>query len=263
MDAPEKAFDMPGISAVIITFNEEKNIGRCVTSLQGVADEIVVVDSGSSDRTEEICKEKGVKFYFHPWAGYIGQKNHANSLALHDLILSIDADEALSDDLRKSILEIKNSPAADGYEMNRLTNYCGRWIRHGGWYPDRKLRLFDRKKFEWGGERIHEHLVCKVDDARIRHLKGDLLHYSYYSISGHYAQANHFTDMTAALAVEKGKKAGIMKLLLGPALKFIRDYFLKGGFLDGYYGFVVCRISAQATFMKYAKIRQIRKSVKA
>ncbi len=254
---------MPKLSAIIITKNEERNIGRCVDSLLDVADDIVVVDSGSDDSTEAICKEKGVRFFYNQWTGYIEQKNFANGLAAHDYILSIDADEALSDQLRASILKIKGSFKADAYEMNRLTNYCGRWIRYGGWYPDTKLRLFHRKKFEWGGEPIHENIVQKQPDVRVDKLDGDLLHYSYYDIAQHIAQANHFTNMTAALAVEKGKSAGMLKIIFSPMVKFIRDYFIRLGFLDGYYGYVVCRISAQATFMKYAKIRQMKKEKKA
>lgn len=253
---------MTGLSAVIITKNEAKNIGRCLDSLKDVANDIVVVDSGSTDRTEEICKEKGARFHYHEWEGYKEQKNFANSLAQHPLILSIDADEALSEDLRVSILNIKQAPEADGYVMNRMTNYCGKWIRYSGWYPDRKLRLFNRDKFEWGGEKIHEVVIAREEDNKVVRLKGDLHHYSYYSISEHIAQANHFTDLTAELAVEKGKKAGIIKILFSPVIKFIRDYIFKLGFLDGYYGYVVCRISAQATFMKYSKIRQIRKDLK-
>lgn len=254
---------MTKLSAVIITLNEERNIGRCIDSLQGIADEIIVVDSGSTDKTKAISKEKGAKFVFNEWAGYIAQKNHANKLAEHDYILSIDADEALSDELRKSILKEKENFTADAYEMKRLTNYCGKWIRHGGWYPDRKLRLFHRDTYEWGGERIHEQMVGKQPHTSIKRLDGDLHHYSYYSIAQHIAQANHFTDMTAALAVEKGKDAGMIKIIFSPCVKFIRDYVIRLGFLDGYYGYVVCRISAQATFMKYAKIRQLRKETKS
>ncbi len=254
---------MPKLSAVIITLNEERNIGRCIDSVKDIADEVIVVDSGSSDRTREICEEKGASFVFNAWKGYIEQKNFANSLAKHPYILSIDADEALSEELGNSILAIKEDFGADAYEMNRLTNYCGKWIRHCGWYPDRKLRLFHRDKFEWGGERIHENMVQKVPDVNFEHLSGDLLHYSYYNISQHVAQANHFTNMTAALAFEKGKRAGMLKIIFSPMVKFIRDYIIKLGFLDGYYGYVVCRISAQATFMKYAKIRQMKKDKKA
>ncbi len=254
---------MPKLSAVIITLNEERNIGRCIDSLKGLADDILVVDSGSSDKTEAICTEKGARFIFNKWEGYLEQKNFANAKAEYPYIISIDADEALSDELRKSILTIKDSLNADGYEMNRLTNYCGKWIRHGGWYPDRKLRLFHRDKFEWGGGKIHENVIMKVADATIERLSGNLLHYSYYSISEHIAQANHFTNLTAELAVEKGKQSGIIKILFSPIVKFIKDYIIKLGFLDGYYGYIVCRISAQATFMKYAKIKQIKKDMKA
>lgn len=250
---------MPKISAVIITLNEERNIGRCIDSLAGIADEILVIDSGSKDKTASICEQKGARFQFNKWEGYLEQKNFGNKLAQNPWILSLDADEAISEELRSSILSIRDNLSEDGYEMNRLTNYCGKWIRHCSWYPDRKLRLFHRDKFEWGGERIHEDLLKLDADASTAWLKGDLLHYSYYNISEHIAQANHFTNMTAELAVEKGKKASLFKIICSPIVKFIRDYFIKLGFLDGYYGYIVCRISAQATFMKYSKIRQIRK----
>ena len=253
---------MSKLSAVIITLNEEKNIGRCIDSVKDIADEVLVVDSGSTDKTEEICKGKGARFIYNKWIGYIEQKNFANEQAQHPFILSIDADEAVSEKLARSILEAKELAFADadGYEMNRLTNYCGKWIRHGGWYPDRKLRVFHRDKFEWSGEKIHEIMKAKVEDTRIKRLDGDLLHYSYYNISEHIAQANHFTNLTAEVAISKGKKAPFIKVLCSPAVKFCRDYFFKLGFLDGYYGYIVCRISAQATFMKYSKIRQLRKN---
>lgn len=252
---------MSKLSAVIITLNEERNIGRCIDSLKDVADDIVVVDSGSTDRTRKICEEKGGRFFFNEWQGYLEQKNFANGLAEHPYILSIDADEALSDELRTSIIQLKESDFgdADGYEMNRLTNYCGTWIRYGGWYPDRKLRLFNREKFEWGGEKIHETMLKKDSEAKTSRISGDLYHYSYYNISQHIAQANHFTDLTAQVAFERGKRSNILKIIFSPCVKFFRDYIFKFGFLDGYHGYIVCRISAQATFMKYTKIRQLRK----
>lgn len=244
------------ISAVIITFNEEKNIHRCLESLKGVAEEIVVVDSLSTDRTGDICKEMGARFIQNAWPGYVEQKNFGNAKASYDFILSIDADEALSEELRKSIIHIKNNPDADAWEMNRMTNYCGKWIRHGSWYPDRKLRLFNRNKGSWGGGKIHE-IVEIQGGTKVGRLKGDLLHYSYHSISEHIKQANHFTDLTAEAAFQSGKRAGIMKILFSPFIKFIRDYIFLAGFLDGYSGYIVCRISAQATFMKYVKLRQL------
>ena len=247
---------MVPVSAVIITFNEEKNIARCLQSLQGVADEILVIDSLSTDRTGDICLEMGARFISNEWPGYAGQKNFGNEKASHDLILSIDADEALSDELRNSILQAKNKPEADAWEMNRITNYCGSWIRHGSWYPDRKLRLFNRNKGQWGGGIIHE-MVEMQEASHVQRLKGDLLHYSYHSISDHIKQANHFTDLTAETAFKAGKKAGLLKICFSPCYKFIRDYIFLGGFLDGFAGYTVCRISAQATFMKYVKLRQL------
>jgi glycosyltransferase involved in cell wall biosynthesis len=246
---------MPGLSVVIITLNEEKNIARCLQSVKDVADEILVVDSYSTDRTEQICRSMGARFIQNRWQGYTSQKNFANSMALHDHILSIDADEALSDDLRKSILIVKENWLSDGYIMNRMTNYCGKWIRHGSWYPDRKLRLFDRTKGSWKGV-IHEEFFLK-DGASTGSIRGDLLHYSYYTISDHVKQANHFTDITAELAYSKGKRAGLLKILFSPVVKFIRDYFFLLGFLDGYPGFIIAQISANATFLKYIKLRQL------
>ena len=243
------------LSVVIITLNEETNIARCIESVRDVADEILVMDSYSTDRTEDICREMGARFLQNKWEGYSGQKNYANSMAQYDHILSIDADEALSDALRIAILHLKENWKYDGYFMNRMTNYCGKWIRHGSWYPDRKLRLFDRTKGTWRGV-IHENFELE-DNKNIGFIWGDLLHYSFYNIAEHVKQANHFTDITAEQAYLKGKGAGILKIFFSPIFKFIRDYFFLGGFLDGYYGFVVAQISANATFLKYVKLKQL------
>lgn len=253
---------MTKISAVIITFNEERNIERCLRSLHGVADEIVVVDSFSTDNTEEICRQYKVKFIQNKWPGYTEQKNFANSQASHDHILSLDADEALSEELRNNILSNKGNDLGPGYEINRLTNYCGHWIKHGSWYPDRQLRLFNRTKGKWEGERIHERFVM-ADGKKPERLKGDLLHYSYYTIGEHVDQANHFTTITAEVAFSNGKKASFLKVFVNPAFKFIRDFFLRLGFMDGYHGFLVARISAYATFLKYSKLRQLNREVKS
>jgi glycosyltransferase involved in cell wall biosynthesis len=246
------------LSVVIITLNEEKNIKRCLDSVKEIADDIVVLDSNSTDKTEEICKTFNVRFYTRDFEGYVKSKNYANSLAEYPYILSLDADEALSEELKKSISKIKNNWNSDGYVMNRMTNYCGKWIKHGGWYPDRKLRLFDRRKGKWEGKLIHEKVVMDKE-ANTEMLKGDVLHYSYYSISEHILQANSFTDIAAQEFVEREKNAGMLKLLFSPCVKFFKDYFIRLGFLDGYYGYIICRISAHATFLKYAKIRQLAK----
>jgi glycosyltransferase involved in cell wall biosynthesis len=247
---------MEKISAVIITCNEERNIARCLQSLQGVADEIIVVDSGSTDKTEEICRQFGTKFIYQKWLGYGAQKNFANTFAQHDYILSLDADEALSDMLKRYILEIKQNSLADAYAVNRLTCYCGQWIKHCGWYPDAKIRLYRTDKAKWSLEELHEKIILNPN-ATTQHLKGDLLHYSYYTISGHILQLDKFTEVGAREYLKKGKKVSVVKIIYKPVWKFIRDYFIKLGVLDGYYGFIICAISAFATFIKYVKARQL------
>ena len=215
------------LSAVIITFNEEKNIERCLKSLQGVADEIVVVDSFSKDRTKEICERYNVKFVEHPFEGHIQQKNYAITQASSPFILSLDADEALDETLKQSILEVKKNWQVDGYSMNRLTNYCGKWIHHCGWYPDTKLRLWDARKGEWGGDNPHDKFELFDKNAKTVHLKGDILHYSYYTLDDHFKQVKYFTDILAKAQFERGKKAPFIVMLLSPIVKFIKDYFIK------------------------------------
>lgn len=245
---------MVKLSVVIITFNEERNIARCLASVKGVADEIVVVDSFSTDRTAEICASFGVRFLQHPFTGYIEQKNYALGCAAFDHILSMDADEALSPELEKSILDVKSSWTHEAFTMNRLTNYCGQFIRHGGWYPDRKIRLFKKGKGKWAGENPHDRYVPE-NPQNTQFLKGDLLHYSYYSIEEHIAQVNKFSSIGARSALAAGKRGSLVAIIFKPFYRFIRDYFLLAGFLDGYKGFLVAVISAHATFLKYTKLR--------
>jgi len=247
---------MISLSVVIITYNEERNIGRCLKSVSTVADEIVVVDSFSSDRTEEICNSFGVRFIQNNFMGYVEQKNYANSLAEYPYILSLDADEALSDTLIKSISNVKARWDHDGYSMNRMTNYCGKWIKHGAWYPDRKIRLFDKKKAKWDGQLVHENLVLN-DSSNVSFLRGDILHYSFYSISEHVIRSNYYSKLSAEQLFSKGKKAGCFKLIVKPCARFLSHYILRLGFLDGYYGFVISRITAYSTLLKYAKLRQL------
>jgi glycosyltransferase involved in cell wall biosynthesis len=247
---------MTPISVVIITFNEEKNIERCLKSVQRIADEIVVVDSFSTDKTKSICESYNVKFVSHAFEGHIEQKNWAITQASFPHILSLDADEALNTVLMDEILKIKENWSADGYLMNRLTNYCGKWIKHCGWYPDTKLRLWDSRKGKWGGTNPHD--KYEMDgNSKVIHLKGDILHYSYYTLEDHYKQVNYFTTILAQAQYKIGKKAPMIVLLMSPIVKFIRDYFFKLGFLDGRAGFKICRISAYATFVKYSKLRRL------
>ncbi len=248
---------MTRLSVVIITHNEEQNIARCLESIRGVADEIVVVDSFSTDKTRAICQKHGARFIRHKFEGHIEQKNFAMRQAKSPYILSLDADEALSPELRQSILDVKNNWASDGYRINRLTNYCGAWIRHCGWYPDTKLRLLDARKGRWSGTNPHDRFEMRDHDTRLGILNGDILHYSYNSISGHLKQVDYFTEISAKELHAKGNRATMFQILTSPVFRFLRDYFWKRGFLDGYYGLIICAISSQASFLKYAKLREL------
>lgn len=248
---------MTPISAVIITYNEERNIGRCLESLQGIVDDIVVVDSFSKDKTEEICRKHNVRFVQHAFEGHIEQKNWAITQAKYPHVLSLDADEALDESLKQSILAVKADWKYNGYTMNRLTNYCGSWVYHCGWYPDTKLRLWDSRLGSWGGDNPHDKFELEKAHNQTSHLKGDLLHYSYYSLEDHYKQVTYFTDILAKAQYQKGKKAPLLVLVLSPVVKFIKDYIIKKGFLDGKVGFQICRISAYATYTKYRKLRRL------
>jgi glycosyltransferase involved in cell wall biosynthesis len=252
---------MPKLSVVIITFNEERNIGRCIGSVLDVADEIIVVDSFSTDKTREICEKQGFKFIEHAFDGHIQQKNFAITQATYPHQLSLDADEALSEDLKAEILKIKNDWKFDGYRMNRLTNYCGKWIHHCGWYPDTKLRLYDSAKGRWSGVNPHDKFEMNPG-SKIDFLKGDILHYSYYSVEEHIRQADKFSTIAAKELIGLGKSVSYFQIIVNPVAKFIRNYILRLGFLDGYYGFLICRIAAHETFLKYTKARQIKRSVK-
>ena len=251
---------MTPISAVIITFNEERNIERCLASLQGVVDDIVVVDSFSKDKTEEICTKYNVRFVQHAFEGHIEQKNWAIKQAKYPHILSLDADEALDEKLKQSILATKTNWKFNGYTMSRLTNYCGTWVYHCGWYPDTKLRLWDSRLGSWGGDNPHDKFELQKEFNQTQQLEGDILHYSYYTLEDHYKQVTYFTDILAKAQYQKGKKAPLLILYLSPIVKFIKDYFIKKGFLDGKVGFQICRISAFATFTKYRKLRSLHRS---
>ncbi len=251
---------MNSLSVVIITYNEERNIQRCLDSLEGIADEIVIVDSFSTDKTELCSKRNNVMFVQQQWLGYSEQKNYGNNITHHNWILSVDADEVLSETLRMSVLEWKKQQwdASHAFSINRLTNYCGHWIRHCGWYPDTKMRLFNKTNASWKGD-IHE-IIEFSQPVNMHLLKGDLLHYSYHTLEDHIRQADKFTTMTAQKAFSERKKASLWAILFRPCWKFIRDYIFKGGFLDGYAGFLVCKISAFATFLKYTKLRSLNES---
>lgn len=246
------------ISAVIITLNEEKNIGRCLESLKGVADEVVVVDSLSADNTEAICKKYDVRFVSQKFLGYVEQKNFAANCAKYDFVLNIDADELLSKELRKSIIQLKSSSnPKTAYSFNRLNNYYGKWIKHSGLYPDRKLRLYDRTKGRFEGKYVHEKVVMQEGFKEVEQLKGDLLHYAYDSKDSLIRQLDKFSSLRAKEYAEKGKKVSTAKIILKTCWKFLRDYFILLGFLDGKRGFELCKIYAKYEHDKYAKTKSL------
>lgn len=253
---------MTKFSVTIITLNEEKNIARCLDSVKNVADEIVVVDSFSADNTEAICREYGAKFIKQKFLGYIEQKKFAVSQASNIYVLSLDADEALSPELEKSILNLKQQGnLADAYTMNRLNRFCDRWIKHGAWYPDKKIRLFKKNAGKWGGENPHDKIEMNPG-SKIKHLDGDLLHYTYQSIEEFVLQGNKFSTIAANEKFKQNKKAGFLNLLINPFWVFIVNYIIKAGFLDGYYGFIIARLSAYHTFLKYAKLIKLQRRKK-
>lgn len=231
--------------------------------MQGVVDEIVVIDSFSTDKTKEICLKYGARFIENPFIGYTDQKNFANNQASHDYILSLDADEALSDELKQSILKAKKTLAFDGYSFNRLNNYCGRWIKHSGWYPDRKIRLYNRSKARWySPTNLHE--IIKLDDPQsLQILSGDVLHWAYDTYTEHYLKIDNFTSIAAKFYVlNVNKKIGLHKIIINPSWNFFKSYIIKRGFLDGFEGFVIAKLHATGTFLKYIKIRALQKQNK-
>ena len=244
------------LSVVIITYNEEANIGRCLKSVQAVADDVVVVDSFSTDKTKQIVATHGARFVEHAFEGHIEQKNWAITQAKYPWVLSLDADEALDETLTAAILRIKQDPQADGYSMNRLTNYCGQWIKHGGWYPDVKLRLWNSQKGAWGGENPHDKYIMSPGSST-KHLKGNILHYSFYTEVEHDAQITAFTSIAAKALYAKGKRVGPLRPWIAGAAKFMRDFVLRAGFLDGKAGYTIARKSALAKFLKYALLRRL------
>lgn len=248
------------LSGVIITYNEAKNIRRCLDSLLEVCDEILVLDSFSTDQTEAICAEYGVRFEKNAFEGHIQQKNEALCRATHPWVLSLDADEALSETLKNSILALKaSSPAPAAFQMNRLTNYCGTWIKHSGWYPDTKVRLVFKEMAHWGGVNPHDQLLPDTV-LSVQHLEGDLLHYSYYTKDDHFKQIAYFSQIAAKELYAKKVSSSWPKIVLKVTAQFIKSYFIKLGVLDGLAGWHIATRSAFATFQKYSMLRKLWKN---
>ena len=246
------------ISVAIITFNEESNIRRALDSVHPFADEILVVDSHSQDNTASIARQMGARVIERDFPGYIEQKNFALAQSSYDYVFSLDGDEAVSPQLCEAILTVKHQWVGPGYSFNRITWYVDRWVHHCGWYPDKKLRLVDRRLARWKGVNPHDILQCEAGPSI--HLKGNLFHYSYHSISDHVLQTNQFTSISARAHFQKGVRSNLLKIITRPIFKFLRDYFWKKGFLDGYYGFVICSINGLSSFLKYVKIYELQRN---
>ncbi|VAW53837.1 Glycosyl transferase [hydrothermal vent metagenome] len=251
---------MAKISACIISFNEEKKIEDCLKSLQSVVDEIIIVDSGSTDRTVEIARTYTDNIYNQTFEGYGKQKNTAASKASYNWILNLDCDERLSEQLQQAILTAKdNLDQADVWSMPRKTYYIYRWLNHC-WYPDRKIRLYNRNKTAWNNVALHESIIS--DNMHQRQLSGDILHYSFDSISDHLKTIDHFTELAADDLIRKNKKLNPFSPLVHAAWIFIKIYFLNRGFLDGFAGLIVANLSCMHVFIKYSKAYIKRKSIK-
>ena len=247
------------LSGVIITFNEEEHLEKCLKSLLNVVDEIIVIDSFSTDRTKHICELYNVTFIQNKFEGYIEQKNYALSHVNHDYILSLDGDEALSDTLKKSILKVKENWVFDGYYCNRLNNYCGQWIKHSDWYPDKKLRLFKKGSGEWKGINPHDTYVL-TKGLKAGKLKGDLLHWLYRDYKEHTLKVENFSSIAAHAYFDLGKKSSLWKIIFNPSWAFFKAYFLRLGFLDGLNGLVICVQTFNITFFKYVKLYKLQKN---
>ena len=247
---------MTGISAVIITRNEAHNIERCIASLNGVVDEVIVVDAESSDATRDLAAARGAKVMGRAWTNYSDQKNFANEQAQSAYILSLDADEALSPELTNSLLAVIKAGPKGAYRFKRLTNYCGSWVHHGGWYPDAKIRLFAKQGTYWEGEHVHETLVLPPGTP-VTDLEGDLLHYSYPTVASHEERIERYSTLHAAGLHARGKKAGPVKRWLSPVAKFVQGYLFQLGLLDGWAGWKIATLRARDVYLKYHKLHAL------
>ena len=242
---------MTSITGTIITLNEEDRIAEAIASLV-CCDEVVVVDSGSTDRTCEIAAARGARVISRAWEGYSRQKNFAAHSASHDWILSIDADERVSVELSAEILRWKKAPPqSTGCSMPRRAFYLGRWINHSGWYPDRKVRLYDRRKAGWEGDFVHESMMV---NGRVEAFSGDLLHYPYRNWQDHFSRIDRYTQLASQAARKGGRMPNPLKLILGPPAAFLRSFIAQAGFLDGWRGLLIAWMGARYVFKRELRI---------
>ena len=255
MDLKEDKPSAPTVSAIVVCFNEERQIGACLDGLRW-CDEIVVVDSFSTDRTVEICRQYTERVIQRKWAGYRDQKAFAHSLAKKDWVLLVDSDERVSPELREEIKSnlLAYDNACAGFAMPRLVFYLGRWWWRGGWYPDYDIRLFRRDRATWGGAEPHEKILV---DGKVRRLRNPLHHFSYRNIDDHVQRINRFTSISSREAKAKGDRWRWSDALLRPAGRFFRSYIFKRGFMEGFAGFYVAVSAAVYVFLKYAKLWEL------
>ena len=243
------------ISIVLITLNEEENLQRSLPLLKQISSDIVVVDAMSTDRTIEVCRSYGIHVTQRAWEGYASTKNFGASLARNNWILSLDADEVLSDRLLSTLKELRPEEGTL-YALDRLTNFCGSWIWHSGWYPDWKIRLYNRNKCHWVGDFVHEELSIPPK-ATIVKLEGKLYHYSYTSHQDHLERTERYAELSAKELVEKGKQPQWFQSLLSLSFRFIRTYILKRGFLDGKEGWTISKRNAHLVRLRYKKMQEL------
>ena len=242
---------MERLSATIITRDEEHNIAEALKSLSWV-DEIVVIDSGSTDRTVEICRKYTDRVYYRDWSGYVDQKNYAVDRASHDWIFSLDADERAGPELQAEIIKLRSQGFQyAGYRIPRVAFFMGRWIRHGDWYPDYQLRLFDRRRGRWEGGRVHESVQIRGDAGM---LGGEIQHFTYRRLSDYLRRLETYSTLAAADYDQKGRRFSPLGLMANPFLAFLRGYIFKRGFLDGTPGLMVAVLGAVSVYFKYAKL---------
>jgi (heptosyl)LPS beta-1,4-glucosyltransferase len=245
---------VPPVTVTVITKNEAEALADALRSVAW-ADEIIVVDAESTDETVAIARQFTERVYVRPWNGYVDQKNHAASLASHDWIFSLDADERVTPQLAEEIRAVMaGEPSASGYRVPRVSFYLGRWMRTTDMYPDFQLRLYDRRKARWHGKYVHESVRA---DGAVAYLKNDLQHHPYRDLSEHLIRMDRYTTLAARQMHEQGRRATVMDLLIHPRLAFLRNYILKGGFRDGKAGLIISLVNSYYVFLKFAKLWEL------
>ena len=246
----------PGLSVLVMTYNEEGNLPRCLGSVQGLGDEIYVLDSFSTDRTVEIAQSMGARVEQHVFDGFLNQRARMIERASHDRVLILDADEWLSPELRRSIEAVLTSPMRDGYWLNRLNRIGDRWIRHGSWYPDRKMRLVDRRKIQVRGEDPHD-IIDVIPGASTGWLEGDLLHHADDDFSSRFRTLEKHSSRSAVALAKRGVKPSVFRMCIKPVGRFITSYLIRRGFLDGTFGWIIARSEAMYVWMREVKLYEL------